>query len=163
MSSLPLHFPQALAELTERQLLKSQVGHPTGQVLGQHRACHFGPPFQGGGHKPEPELDLLSNILKSFNEHFGTQFQDVDRVGLRIKEVAPKSPQVDLEAAAYQNAKANTPHTARMAHEQALGKVMQVFLKDVDFYKQFVQNPSFHRFLSDAVYAINTAHPPPHP
>lgn len=63
----------------------------------------------------------------------------------------------DTDAAPYQNTKANTPHTARMAHEQALGKVMQIFLKDdVDFYKQFVQNSSFHRFLSDA---INSAPP----
>ena len=32
------------------------------------------------GHKPEPELDRLSNILKTFNEHFGTLFTDTDRV-----------------------------------------------------------------------------------
>ena len=117
---------------------------------------------EGGGHKPEPELDLLSNILKNFNEHFGTQFDNADRLLRRVTDdVAPKV----AADAAWQNARANTPHTDRMVHDQALGKVMQVFLKDdVDFYKQFVQNPSFHRFLSDAVYAINTAPAPrPHP
>jgi type I restriction enzyme R subunit len=31
---------------------------------------------------------------------------------------------------AFQNARENTPHTARMAHDQALGKVMQILLKD---------------------------------
>jgi type I restriction enzyme R subunit len=25
-------------------------------------------PMAGGGHRPEPELDRLSNILKSFND-----------------------------------------------------------------------------------------------
>ena len=28
-------------------------------------------PTDGGGHKPEPELDRLSNILKTFNDQFG--------------------------------------------------------------------------------------------
>lgn len=27
-------------------------------------------PASGGGHKPEPELDRLSNISKAFNEQF---------------------------------------------------------------------------------------------
>ena len=39
----------------------------------------------------EPELDRLSNILKMFNEHFGTLFTDGDRVFKRIKDdIAPK-------------------------------------------------------------------------
>ena len=57
--------------------------------------------------------------------------------------------------AAYQNAKENTPHTARMAHDQALAKVMQHLLKDdTQVYKQFVENESFRRFVGDMVYAI---------
>jgi type I restriction enzyme R subunit len=59
--------------------------------------------------------------------------------------------------AAYQNAKENTPHTARMAHDQALGKVMQHLLKDdTQVYKQFVENESFRRFVGDMVYAITS-------
>ena len=39
-------------------------------------------PTAGGGHRPEPELDRLSNILKTFNDHFGDiAWQDADRVG----------------------------------------------------------------------------------
>ena len=34
-----------------------------------------------GGHRPEPELDRLSNILRTFNEHFGDiRWEDADRV-----------------------------------------------------------------------------------
>jgi hypothetical protein len=58
---------------------------------------------------------------------------------------------------AYQNAKENTPHTARMAHDQALGKVMQILLKDdTQVYKQFVENESFRRFVGDMVYALTS-------
>jgi hypothetical protein len=64
-----------------------------------------------------------------------------DRVAKRIRDdIAPKVA-ADV---AYQNAKENTPHTARMAHDQALGKVMRHLLKDdTQVYKQFVENESF--------------------
>jgi type I restriction enzyme R subunit len=109
-------------------------------------------PTDAGGHKPEPELDRLSNILKAFNEQFGTLFKDTDRVAKRIRDdIAPKV----AADAAYQNAKENTPHTARMAHDNALAKVMQHLLKDdTQVYKQFVENDSFKRFVGDMVYAM---------
>jgi type I restriction enzyme R subunit len=109
-------------------------------------------PTDSRGHKPEPELDRLSNILKSFNEQFGTLFTDTDRVAKRIRDdIAPKV----AADAAYQNARENTPHTARMAHDQALAKIMQHLLKDdTQVYKQFVENESFKRFVGDMVYSI---------
>jgi type I restriction enzyme R subunit len=109
-------------------------------------------PTETGGRRPEPELDRLSNILKTFNEQFGTLFTDTDRVARRIRDdIAPKV----AADAAYRNAKDNTPHTARMAHDQALARVMQYLLTDdTQVYKQFVENESFKRSVSDMVYAI---------
>jgi type I restriction enzyme, R subunit len=112
-------------------------------------------PTDTGGHKSGPELDRLSNILKTFNEHFGTLFTDTDRVTKRIRDDI--APQVAADAA-YRNAKENTPHTARMAHDQALARVMQHLLKeDTQVYKQYVENESFKRFVGDMVYAITNA------
>ena len=52
---------------------------------------------------------------------------------------------------------ANTPHTARIAHDRALDKVMQSLLKeDEQVYKQFVENESFKRFVSDMVFHITS-------
>ena len=111
-------------------------------------------PTDAVGRRPEPELDRLSNILKTFNTQFGTLFTDTDRVAKRIRDdIAPKV----AADAAYQNAKENTPHTARMAHDQALGKVMQHLLKDdTQVYKQFVENESFRRFIGDMVYGMTS-------
>jgi type I restriction enzyme R subunit len=112
-------------------------------------------PTDVSAHKPEPELDRLSNILKTFNEQFGTLFTDMDRVARRIRDDI--APQVAADAA-YQNAKENTPHTARLAHDKALANVMQHLLKDdTQVYKQFVENESFKRFVGDMVYAITSA------
>lgn len=112
-------------------------------------------PVEGGGHKGEPALDRLSQILKTFNDNFGTLFTDGDRVAKRIREdIAPKV----AANAAYQNARENTPHTARMAHDQALGKAMQILLKeDTQIYKLFVENDSFRRTVGDMVYAMTNA------
>jgi type I restriction enzyme R subunit len=111
-------------------------------------------PTTGGGRKAEPELDRLSNILRVFNEHFGTLFNDADRVGKRIKEdIAPKV----AADQAYQNAKKNTPNTARLEHDKALQRVMLDLLKDdTEVYKQFVQNESFQRFVTDMVLNLTS-------
>jgi type I restriction enzyme R subunit len=111
-------------------------------------------PVHGGGFKREPELDRLSNILKTFNEHFGTLFTDGDRVIKKIRDdIAP------LVAAdpAFQNATRNTPQTARIEHDKALAKVMLTLLKDdTQVYKQFVENEGFRRQVSDLVFALSS-------
>jgi type I restriction enzyme, R subunit len=106
-------------------------------------------PVAGGGRKMEPELDRLSNILKSFNEQFGTLFTDADRIMKRIQEdIAPKV----AADGPYRNAKQNTPNTARIELDAALMRVMGPLLRDdTEFYKQFVQNESFRRFVTDMV------------
>lgn len=110
-------------------------------------------PVEGGGHKREPELDRLSNILKNFNDQFGTLFTDGDRIIKRIRDdVAPKVAADE----AFQNAKRNTPGTAKLEHDKALARVMLELLKDdTEVYKQFVQNESFKRFITDMVYQIS--------
>ena len=112
-------------------------------------------PVEAGGHQSEPELDRLSNILKAFNDQFGTLFTDADRVEQRIREdIAPKV----AADQAYQNARKNTPHTARIEHDKALAKVMLTLLKDdTQVYKQFVENESFRRFIGEMVYALTNS------
>ena len=112
-------------------------------------------PTEAGGRKPEPELDRLSNILKQFNEQFGTSFSEPDRVVKRIREEV--APRVAADAN-YINAKNNTPHTAALALEQVLNKVMQSFLiDDTQIYKQYVENQSFKKLVIDLVRSYPAA------
>ena len=106
-------------------------------------------PTEAGGRKSEPEFDSLSNILKTFNEHFGTTCADSNRIFKYIRDdIAPKV----AADAAFQNAKANTPHTSRLAHDQAFGKAAQGSVKDfTQSYKQFVESELFKRFVGDMV------------
>jgi type I restriction enzyme R subunit len=111
-------------------------------------------PVSGGGRKPEPELDRLSNILKSFNDQIGTLFTDADRIVKRIKDDIAPTVAADQP---YQNAKKNTPNAARIELDAALMRVIGPLLKDdTEFYKQFVQNESFRRFVTEMVSQLTT-------
>ncbi|MCC7014978.1 MAG: type I restriction endonuclease subunit R [Planctomycetes bacterium] len=111
-------------------------------------------PTTGGGRKPEPELDRLSNIVKSFNDHFGKiPWTDADRVHRLITQEIPAQVSAD---AAYQNAKENSDkQNARIEHDKALARVMTAVLKDdTELFKQFSDNESFRRWLTDTVFGL---------
>jgi type I restriction enzyme R subunit len=111
-------------------------------------------PTSGGGYKPEPELDRLSNILKTFNDQFGNiPWTDTDRVHKLITEEIPAKVSADN---AYQNAKQNSDkQNARIEHDKALARVMTAVLKDdTELFKQFSDNPSFRKWLTDTIFTM---------
>jgi type I restriction enzyme R subunit len=111
-------------------------------------------PTSGGGRKPEPELDRLSNILKTFNDQFGNiRWTDADRVHRLITEDIPNRVAADT---AYQNAKKNSDkQNARIEHDKALARVMTAVLKDdTELFKQFMDNESFRRWLTETIFGL---------
>ncbi len=92
--------------------------------------AEIGPvPTGGGGGKPEPELDRLSNIINAFNDQFGNiDWKDVDRIRQVIAEEIPAKVAADT---AYQNAMKNSDKAAaRLEHDRALQDVVIGMLKD---------------------------------
>lgn len=117
-------------------------------------------PMTSGGNKPEPELERLSKILKSFNDQFGNiPWTDADRVHKLITEDIPNRVAADT---AYQNAKQNSDRqNAKIEHDKALARVMTAVLKDdTELFKQFMDNESFKRWLTDTVFRITYDNPP---
>lgn len=111
-------------------------------------------PTTGGGHKPEPELDRLSNILKAFNDQFGNiPWSDADRVHKLITEDIPQRVAADK---AYRNARQNSDkQNARIEHDKALKRVMTAVLNDdTELFKQFMDNEGFRRWLTDTVFGL---------
>lgn len=109
-------------------------------------------PLGGGGGKREPELDLLSNIVKAFNDQWGSiPWKDADKVRIVITEEIPAKVAADK---AYQNARKNSDkNAARLEHDKALARVMTDLLADqTELFKQFSDNPSFQKWLKDMVF-----------
>ena len=106
-------------------------------------------PSQGGGRKPEPEFDLLSNIVQQFNDMFGNiAWEDADRVERLITVDLPMKVKEDR---AYQNAMKNSDRqNARIEHDKALeSAVMSVMFDDTNLLKEFMDNKLFRRWLQD--------------
>jgi type I restriction enzyme R subunit len=111
-------------------------------------------PTSGGGRMPEPELDRLSNIIKAFNDLFGNiDWKDADTIREIITEEIPTKVAADR---AYQNAIKNSDkQNARIEHDKALLRVMTDLLADnTELFKQFSDNPSFKKWLSETVFAL---------
>ena len=116
-------------------------------------------PTTGGGHRPEPELDHLSNILKAFNDHFGNiPWEDADRVRELITETIPARVAADT---AYRNAQKNSDkQNARIEHDKALVRVMTAVMKDdTELFKQFMDNDGFKRWMTDTVFGLTYGQP----
>ena len=122
--------------------------------------AEIGPvPAEGGGRKPEPEMDYLSNIVKTFNDQFGNiDWKDQDRIRQMIAVEIPAKVAADT---AYQNAmKYSDRENARLEHDAALLRViLSLLTDDTELYKQFSDNSTFKRWLADTSFAV-TYNPP---
>ena len=110
-------------------------------------------PTSGSGHKAEPEMDKLSNIIRAFNDQFGGLFNDPTAVEKRIMEIIP--PKVSADPA-YQNARQNSDRqNARIEHDKALKRVITAMFKDdAQLFKQFQDNDSFRRWLTETIFGM---------
>ena len=112
-------------------------------------------PISGGGFGAEPELARLSNILQGFNDQFGNiSWTDRDRVQKLITEDILKKVAVDP---AFQNALRNSDEqNARIEHEKVLKRVVIGAMKDdTELFKQFSDNDSFRKWLTNTVFSLN--------
>lgn len=115
-------------------------------------------PVSGGGHKTEPEMDKLSNIVRQFNDMYGGLFTDPKRIEQRIREEIPSRVAADQ---AYINAKKNSDRqNAQIEHEKALRRVITALIKDdTQLFKQYQDNASFRHWLTNTIFEM-TYDPP---
>lgn len=110
-------------------------------------------PAGKSGHIVEPEMDLLSAILSDFNDMFGNiNWNDADNVRRQILEI----PAMVSRDERYQNAMRNSDEqSARLESERALQQVIFAIMADnMELFKQFQDNPSFKKWLSDLVFNL---------
>ena len=111
-------------------------------------------PMSGGGQKSAAEMDQLSNIIRDFNDQFGNiEWKDADKIKKVIFEELPLKVAADK---AFQNAVANSgQQNARIEHDKALaGAIIERLADDTELFKQFSDNESFRRWLSEMDFAL---------
>jgi hypothetical protein len=92
-------------------------------------------------------------LVKAFNDQFGGLFADPKRMEDRLTGEIPKKVSADT---AYQNAKKNSDRqNARIEHDKAFKRVITaLFTDDAQLFKQFQDNDSFRRWLTDTVFGM---------
>ena len=86
-------------------------------------------PVSTAGMKSEPEVDLLSSIVRAFNDQFGNiKWKDADKIRHVITEEIPERVASDE---AYRNAMANSDRqNARIEHDKALQRIITELVLD---------------------------------
>lgn len=110
-------------------------------------------PASGGRGGAEPELERLSNIIKTFNDQFGNiDWKDTDKIVQLIAEGIPAKVAADE---GYQNTMKNSDRqTSRIEHDAVLQKVLTDLMSDhLELFKQFQDNTFFRKWLSDLSFS----------
>lgn len=105
------------------------------------------------GHIVGPEMDPLSKIIMDFNDMFGNiDWKDADNMRRQILVI----PEMVSKDKKYQNAMRNSDaQEARTESERALQQVIFSIMSDnMELFKQFQDNPSFKKWLSDLVFNL---------
>ena len=113
-------------------------------------------PSGTAGGKPEAELDHLTQILNTFNDLFGgIEWKDEDNVRRQIREL----PAMVAKDEKYRNALKNSDkQNARMESDNALkNAVFSIMQDNMEIFKQFNDNPSYRKWLSDLVFDVTYA------
>ena len=109
-------------------------------------------PAGGGGGRHTPELEPLSRIVAIFNETWGTDFTDADKVAELIRTL----PEQVVSDTAYRNARLNSDaQNARIEHDAALRRLITSMVRsNAELYKAYTENANFRSWLSDQMFWI---------
>ena len=107
------------------------------------------------------ENDWLEAIVALPLNMFGNiPWEDADRVQRLVTKEIPQGVAKDP---AFRNAKANSDRqNARVEHDAALKRVMMSVLNDdMQLYKEYADNESFKRWMTETVFRLTYEQPPP--
>ena len=105
------------------------------------------------GSTSEPEKDRLSNILQTFNDRYGTEFEDVDKVRQMAESVAKDVAQNQelINSIRYSSDDQN----ARITSDNVVGKeLLKHISTNFDLYKLYSDNKEFKEDFSSMMFGM---------
>ncbi len=115
----------------------------------------------------EPEIDKLSNILKTFNDRYGTQFEDADKVRQMAENIAADVAKNDelINSIIHSD-----DQNARITSDKIVGQeLLKHITTNFDLYKLYSDNDEFKDDFSAMMFGVvkelirkglgNSAHP----
>lgn len=111
-------------------------------------------PAQAGSQPPEREMDNLSRILNSFNERFGTNWSENDKMTRFLFQDLPEAVRQDED---YQNVKrAGDQQNARITHDRkVVDKFQEIMVDHTELYRRFTDDTEFRQQLCDVLFKLD--------
>lgn len=105
-----------------------------------------------GGGISQPEIDRLSSILQTFNDRFGTQFEDVDKVRAMAESVAKDVAQNQELITSIQH---SDDQNARITSDKIVGEeLLKHITTNFDLYKLYSDNKEFKEDFSAMMFGM---------
>lgn len=147
----PIDLAQGILDNIDMDSYRLQLEATTNMVMEQGIDLKPIPTDMRGG-SSEPEIDRLSNILQTFNDRYGTQFEDADKVRRMaediVNDVAKNKDMVSsLKFSDDQNARITSD---KIAQEELLKHVTTNF----DFYKLITDNRDAREDFNAMVFSM---------
>ena len=99
----------------------------------------------------KPETDKLSNIIQSFNDRYGTQFEDADKVRKMAEDIADGVAKNESVVSAF----VHTPSTARITTDEIVSKELLKHINtNFDLYKRYSDDKEFREDFSNMMFDV---------
>lgn len=109
-------------------------------------------PTEMRGSTSEGEIDKLSNILQTFNDRYGTQFEDVDKVRQMAENVAKDVAQ---NQELITSIKYSDDQNARITSDKVVGEeLLKHITTNFDLYKLYSDNKDFKEDFSAMMFGM---------
>lgn len=147
----PIDLAQGILDNIDMDSYRLQLEATTNMVMEQGEDLKPIPTDMRGG-TTQPEIDRLSNILQTFNERYGTQFQDVDKVRQMAENVAQNVAQNKELITSIQH---SDDQNARITSDKVVGEeLLKHITTNFDLYKLYSDNTAFKEDFSAMMFGM---------
>lgn len=148
---ISLDLAKGVLDNIDMDSYRLQLESTTNVVLGQGEYLNPMPTDMRGSVK-EPEMEYLSNIIKSFNDVYGTNFEDIDKVR-RMAEDLMEDVSQDQE---FKSSFANSDkQNAKITFDKVLSeKMLKHVNTSFELYKEFSDNKDFKQEFSKKLFNL---------
>lgn len=128
-----------------------QLESTTNVVLDQGEDLKPIPTEMRGGVN-EPEIDRLSNILQTFNDRYGTEFEDADKVRQMAENIASDVAKNNELISSIQH---SDEQNARITSDKIVGEeLLKHITTNFDLYKLYSDNKDFKEDFSAMMFGV---------
>lgn len=109
-------------------------------------------PTEMRGGPSEPEIDRLSNILQTFNDRYGTEFEDADKVRQMAENIAADVAKNNELISSIQH---SDDQNARITSDKIVGEeLLKHITTNFDLYKLYSDNKEFKEDFSAMMFGV---------